>query len=60
MTEIDLALLGGRVRTLDPDRPSATPSAFAGGLIVCRGRRRRGARAVRPAAPRSSTLDGAS
>ena len=34
---VDLALTGGRVRTLDPDRPSATAIGVAGGTIVAVG-----------------------
>lgn len=34
---VDLALIGGRVRTLDPDRPSATAIGVAGGSIVAVG-----------------------
>jgi hypothetical protein len=37
MTDIDLALVGGRVRTLDPDRPSATAVAIAGGQVAAVG-----------------------
>ncbi len=37
MTEIDLALIGGRVRTLDPDRPWAGAVGVRDGLIVCVG-----------------------
>jgi len=37
MRALDLALLGGRVRTLDPDRPSATAVGVAGGAIVAVG-----------------------
>ena len=37
MTDIDLALVGARVRTLDPDRPSATALAIAGGEIAAGG-----------------------
>ena len=34
---VDLALIGGRVRTLDPDRPSASAVGVAGGSIVAVG-----------------------
>lgn len=34
MTDIDLALVNGRIRTLDPSRPAATALAIAGGMIV--------------------------
>ena len=37
MMAVDLALIGGRVRTLDPDRPSATAIGVAGGSIVAVG-----------------------
>ena len=37
MTAIDLALVGGRLRTLDPVRPSATAIAVSGGEIVAVG-----------------------
>jgi predicted amidohydrolase YtcJ len=37
MTSIDLALLSGRVRTLDPDRPEGSAIAIAGGTIVAVG-----------------------
>jgi hypothetical protein len=37
MTEIDLALVNGRIRTLDPDRPSATALAVADGELVAVG-----------------------
>src|ERR1700689_5373116 len=37
--EIDLALVAGRVRTLDPDNPSAQAVAVAGGRIVAGGLR---------------------
>ena len=33
----DLALVSGRVRTLDPDRPHATAVAIADGMIVAVG-----------------------
>ena len=48
MTEIDLALIGGRVRTLDPDRPSRD-----------RGRRRRRAIAASATTPRCASCAGA-
>ena len=34
MTRIDLALVNGRIRTLDPSRPTATALAVADGAIV--------------------------
>ena len=37
MTDIDLALVGGRVRTLHSERPSATAVAIAGGTIAAVG-----------------------
>lgn len=37
MRKIDLALVGGRVRTLDPERPAADAVAVAGGEIVAVG-----------------------
>ena len=37
MSRIDLALVGAHVRTLDPERPSATAMAIAGGEIVAVG-----------------------
>ena len=37
MTEIDLALVNGRLRTLDPQRPQATALAIAGGTIAAVG-----------------------
>jgi hypothetical protein len=37
MTEIDLALVNGRIRTLDPDRPSATALAIADGVLAAVG-----------------------
>src|ERR1700743_2240923 len=37
MTEIDLALVNGRLRTLDPHRPDAAAVAIAGGAIVAVG-----------------------
>jgi len=37
MSKVDLALVGARVRTLDPDRPAATALAIADGEIVAVG-----------------------
>jgi len=37
MSEIDLALVGGRVRTLDPERPGAVAVGIAGGDVVAVG-----------------------
>ena len=37
MTTIDLALVNGRIRTLDPDRPTATALAVADGALVAVG-----------------------
>ena len=37
MSKIDLALVGARVRTLDPERPGAEAVAIAGGAIVAVG-----------------------
>jgi predicted amidohydrolase YtcJ len=37
MTSIDLALVSGRVRTLDPDRPAASAIAISGGTIAAVG-----------------------
>ena len=37
MSKIDLALVGARVRTLDPERPAATAVASADGEIVAVG-----------------------
>lgn len=37
MTDPDLVLTGGRIRTLDPGRPSASAIAIAGGAIVAVG-----------------------
>ncbi len=37
MTAADLAILGARVRTLDPDRPQATAIAACDGIIVAVG-----------------------
>lgn len=37
MTEIDLALVNGRIRTLAPDRPTATALAVADGVLVAVG-----------------------
>lgn len=37
MSKIDLALVGARVRTLDPERPAAEAVAIAGGEIVAVG-----------------------
>ena len=37
MTEVDLALVNGRLRTLDPQRPHATALAVADGTIVAVG-----------------------
>jgi len=37
MTEIDLALVNGRIRTLDPDRPRASALAIADGTLVAVG-----------------------
>ena len=34
MSTPDLALVGGRVRTLDPNRPQATAIAVADGMIT--------------------------
>ena len=51
----DLALVGAHVRTLDPERPSATAVAITGGTIDRRRLGCRDPRAVRDAPPRSST-----
>ena len=37
MSTPDLALVGGRIRTLDPERPSASAVAIADGVIVAVG-----------------------
>jgi predicted amidohydrolase YtcJ len=37
MTEIDLALVNGRIRTLDPGRPTATALAIADGVLTAVG-----------------------
>jgi predicted amidohydrolase YtcJ len=37
MTEIDIALVNGRVRTLDPDNPSATALAVSDGVLAAVG-----------------------
>jgi hypothetical protein len=37
MTSVDLALVNGRIRTLDPDRPQATALALSGGVIAAVG-----------------------
>lgn len=37
MTPLDLALVNGRVRTLDPEQPTATAVGIADGTIVCVG-----------------------
>ena len=37
MTSIDLALVGARVRTLDPEKPWASAVALAGGTIAAVG-----------------------
>ena len=37
MSTADLVLVGGRVRTLDPDRPAATAIAVSGGMIAAVG-----------------------
>jgi predicted amidohydrolase YtcJ len=37
MTEIDLALVNGRIRTLDPDHPTATALAIADGVLAAVG-----------------------
>jgi predicted amidohydrolase YtcJ len=55
MTEIDLVLVNGRIRTLDPDRPSATALAVADGVLVAVAPMRRFARGA-PRRPRSSIL----
>ncbi len=52
MTQIDLALVNGRVRTLDPERPHATALAIADGTITAVGDDRDIRRALRIAAPR--------
>ena len=58
MTDIDLALVNGRIRTLDPERPSATALAIAGGEIVAVGDDAE-IRAVAGRATRTIDLDGA-
>ena len=54
MSEIDLALVRGRVRTLDPERPSATAVGVAGGEIVAVGD---DAEIRELAGPRTETID---
>ncbi|HEX5173801.1 MAG TPA: amidohydrolase [Gaiellaceae bacterium] len=54
MSELDLALVGGRVRTLDPQRPWASAVGIAGGEIVAVG----GDGEIRElSGPRTETID---
>jgi predicted amidohydrolase YtcJ len=53
MSRIDLALVGGRIRTLDPERPEAAAVAVAGGEIVAVGSDAE----IRELGPAAETID---